>query len=757
MRVEKFLIAVVAGLLTSCSFFHDTTAVRFHQQQDVGSVHVAVQSVAPFEGYISSLQPQFTLSTEQAIAAAIQQTQTEDSQLFRALLASLNVSGHQLSGSRTKTFNADGTTTPSGSATTTPGDASKVVAPAAAPDNALGDLSLPDSHANLDQSLTFRTAAALLQEVTLLDNYVRDAAIARHSRPYVVRLLVTLLPSARLEPYDAYTTISFFEAVVPEERSRLVCSDVTRIGPNGRPRTDQICTPEATLATASGMSSVDYGKTRDCEGRDVEILPLLVTDNLESSLHSDTSQRIRDMALALQAFSGATSIGGNARARSEDANKTLNRNLNSLFTLARVAPNTVEARLGAAYANDHYVMVPRTYNVTVIALIPTADSDNASTDEIIPCSNLTFTAQTRMRDADRGTLLPSRPVHALTTQLRETAANWRLRYDPKTESALYGLIREAELGDFAAFKLLWEALKKEQPQSWVADNRAARVLWNEMVALSTLTGRSSGKFQVPLNAASFFSDDSHGTLIDDGKITVLQLIGGANLAADRIDATLLVHSATGTTFHLNNTEAAVGLDGRTANIKFPSLYKLLKKGAPAKVFATVRYLSGTRDWQFHSFKHVWWPQHAQLKSDSDDGLSHEMGARFREDPIAYVCTVDEEADKKDGPKAGFSVIVPSRVIRANRDGVGDLAIEFRSDDKDKPQAVHFAIAQGGFIDHTIPNISFTGAERIVQSDSAYVLTLKNLVVGSKITLHAFRLEGKAEVPAPDMDVVVIGR
>jgi hypothetical protein len=626
------------------------------------------------------------------------------------------------------------------------------VAPAAAPTNALGDLSLPDSHANLDQSLTFRTAAALLQEVTLLDNYVRDAAIARHTRPYVVRLLVTLLPSARLEPYDAYTTISLFEAV----KAPVVCSTVIVIGPDGKPREELRCTTEAPLATVSGKSTDDYLHTRGCEGRDVEILPLLVTDNLESSLHSDTSQRIRDMALALQAFSGATSIGANTRERSEDASKTLNRNLNSLFTLARIAPNTVEARLGAAYANDRYVMVPRTYNVTVIALIPTSESGKPFTDEIIPCSDLTFTAQTRIRDAERGTLLPSRPVHSLGPQLRQTAANWRLRYDRTTESALYGLIREAELGDFEGFKLQWQALKQQQPNSWVAEDRAARVLWNEMVALSTLTGRSGGKFQVPLNPPSFFSDQSHGALIDDGKTSVLQLIGGANLAADRIDATLLVHPAIGTPFHVNNTEAAVGLDERTATIKFPSLYKLLKKGAPAKVFVTVRYLSGTRDWQFHSFKRVWWPQHSKLASETDDGLDHEMGARFREDPIAYLCTVDEEADKKDGPKAGFSVIVPSRIIRANRDGIGDLAIEFRSDDKDKPQSVHFAITQGGFIDHTMPNVSLTGAERIVQSDSAYVLTLKNLVVGSKVTLHAFRLEGKTEVPAPDMDVAVIG-
>jgi hypothetical protein len=60
-------------LLSSCSFFHDNPP-RFQQQDEAGSVHVTVQSVAPFESYISSLQPQFPLSSQDAIAEAIIRT-----------------------------------------------------------------------------------------------------------------------------------------------------------------------------------------------------------------------------------------------------------------------------------------------------------------------------------------------------------------------------------------------------------------------------------------------------------------------------------------------------------------------------------------------------------------------------------------------------------------------------------------------------------------------------------------------------------
>jgi hypothetical protein len=321
---------------------------------------------------------------------------------------------------------------------------------------------------------------------------------------------------------------------------------------------------------------------------------------------------------------------------------------------------------------------------------------------------------------------------------------------------LYDLVRNAELGDFSAFKERLKKVTEKQTGSWVRDSRAATALWTEMVSLSMLTGRSSGKFQVPLNPAAFFSDQSHGTLLDDGKTTVLQLIGSANLSADRIDATLRVRSGSDD-FYINNTDASVGPDGRTATIKFVSLFKVLKKKAPSQVNVTVRYLAGTRDWQFHSFKNVWWPMHPKQNSDNDDGRDHEMGARFREDPIGYISLVDEDQDKKDGPKPGFSMIVPSRIVRANRDGIGDLAVEFRSAEKGKPQNVHFGVSQGAFIDHAVPDIPLTGAERIVASDRAFVLTLKNLVVGSKLTLHAFRLEGDTEVPVTDIDVAVVGR
>jgi hypothetical protein len=754
--VASFIV-LSSLVLSSCSFFHDTSPVRFHQQEEAGSVHVAVQSVAPFEGYINSLQPQFALNSEQALAEAIQQTQTEDSQVFRALLASLNISGPQISGSKTTTLNADGTTTTSGTSTTKPGDASTVVAAAAAPANPLGTLTLPSTTVGLDRSLKYQAAASLLQYVTGIDNYVRDAAIRRAARPYLVRLLVTLLPSARLEPYDAYSTISLFESATAKEsllettaaksilslKPTLDCQDKDQ-------RATKDCHKGSQPKITNSDTKPEPEPISDCQGRPIDVLPLLVTDNLESSLHSAAVDRIRDFALAIQAFSGNTSVAGNTRARSEDANKTLNNNLNSLLTLAQLAPNTIEARMGATFANGNFEMIPRTYTVTVIALVPTGGT--GIKNEIIPCSDLTFTAQTRMRDAERGTLLPAWPVDPINRQLKQLADNWGLQYDRSTRSDFYDLVMQAEAGSFDGFKRRLEVIAHRQKPSWITAERA-RMIWGEVVALSTLTGRSSGDFQVPLREVKFFNDGTHGTLVDDGKTTTLRLTGGLNIAGDRLYGTLRV-TANDQDFYINNTEASVDLDGRSATLKFDSLYKLLKKKPPTKVNATVEYDQGAREWQWVSaYTRVWWPQHPVKPGEIDYKLTR-AGDRFREDPIPYILSVD---DQKELTKPGFTMTVPSRSIHPDHAGIGQLAVEFRSTDKKKPQSVHFGVTGGAFIDRVVPDVPLSGAERIVQTDSAFVLTLKNLIPGSAVKLHAFRLDGDNEVPVDDVEVAVVGR
>lgn len=732
VSVAAFFIVVT---LVSCSHFRDTSALRFDKQEDVGSVHVAMQSVAPFEGYINSLQPQFAFNTDQAIAAAIQQTQTEDSQLFRALIASLNLSLSQNTESKTTTLKEDTTTSTTGTTTKAPGDLSKVTPPAVAPANALGALTLPSNTVGIDQSLKFRAAAALLQEVALLNNYVRDAAIHRGARPYVVRLLVTLMPNAHLEPYDAYSTISFFETPGGDFLQTKGVDAWTRGEEDGRQEVR-----DALVAA----------RTRTCTDP-VEVIPLLVTDNLESSLHSDTVQRIRDMAAALQGFVSNAAVGASARSRAEDASKTLNQNLNSLFTLALISPNSVQARLGAVYANNHFVMVPRTYNVTVILLVPTATRHGIGT-EILPCSNINFTSLTQMRDAERGTLVPSRLAEALEPQFQLLASNWNLDSAPRSLPLYYDLANDAGRGDYAGFQQRLKTIPAARGlTSWAATPGGATSIWNDFVALAAMTGRSGGIIQIPLNEPKFFEDDSYGTLIDDGKSTELVLKGATNILADRMSG-LLKFDRDGKTIYLNNTDVSVGLDGRSATLKFPSLHKLAKNGEPGKIFISVRAEQGSREWQTSTYTNVWYPMHPQRQDEKDDLFTHPMGERFREDPINYIFAGPADPDTTD---PGYTLTIPSRPIHRGDDGSGLLAIEFRSKKHDKPQEVHFTVS-GGFIGAIEPAVQRQGADFVVSSDGAYVLTLKSLVAGTKLTIHSFRLEGEQPI-AVDNQVEVAAK
>jgi hypothetical protein len=80
----------------------------------------------------------------------------------------------------------------------------------------------------------------------------------------------------------------------------------------------------------------------------------------------------------------------------------------------------------------------------------------------------------------------------------------------------------------------------------------------------------------------------------------------------------------------------------------------------------------------------------------------------------------------------------------------------RSTDKKVPQSVRFGVVGGAFIDSVQPDVQLSGADRIVKTDAELKLTLKNLIPGSAVKLHAFRLDGDSEIPVDDIEVAVIG-
>jgi hypothetical protein len=762
---------------TSCSFFTTPRQTTFHHQEDAGTVQVAVQSVAPFEDYISTLEPKFTLSTQDALSAALTQTQTEDSQIIRELLANVSVALPQITRTTSKKSSLDGTTT-----TTTetvdheskPGTVGDVKT--GDPQAKAADASLPTSAAGVDfdQSLKYRAAAALLQEVSLLNHYVRDAAVSTGTRPYIVRMLVTVLPSARNEPYDAYTTISFFTD--PASKPATSWAYRALATPTKAQITDEMTDSEkeAALNTATvEKTAIDAIKQNvrkwSCSMKPVAVIPLLVTDDLESSLHQNTANVIRDLAAALSGTLSNVGFGAAARNRAQDLDKTLNRNLNSIFALGQAGPNAVQARLGAAYANGRYVTVARTYNVSLLVMVKSGAGEvgflkeipeeagnvpeverhiTSIASEVIPCPGLVFTAQTEMRNVEKGKRIAS----ATDSARRRTLETLTRAIDPPSGSTnIQSLFDTAVMGDFDRFSIAYGA----------GSEKRTAFAWTQALAIVQASGWSSGEFRVPLSEVTLPAVGDQFTVFDDGKVAKLTINNASNILPDRLRAALKVQTSDPNRewLFLIDDNVEVGPDGRRATFTFPSVAGILGHDVTTKnVFAAIRYMPGLRNWQTGGTKvSLDWHATSPLRDCNKNPKDEVCIARDRqliqkdEVPIAYFL-----APKKEPPEPGYSIRVPSPIIRTGPDGVGELAIEIRSDDPKAPKQVHVLVDSGAYIDDVTPALAFVGADRVA-SDGAYVIKLKNLRPGTKVALNTFRLDDKNPVPFKTTPIDVVAK
>jgi len=173
--------------------------------RDVASVHVAVQSVAPFEDYIAALQPTFKMTADDALNKAVAQTRTQGTEMLTAFIAAFTAS-----------MRGGGVAAPADEkplSAATPDAVSRTITPA-----------LPEGKPELDQIVLHNSATALMQYVAQLNTYVRDAAVATRTRPYLVRMQISVLPTTSTRGYDAYSTVSFFTESGPASQGRYLAS-----------------------------------------------------------------------------------------------------------------------------------------------------------------------------------------------------------------------------------------------------------------------------------------------------------------------------------------------------------------------------------------------------------------------------------------------------------------------------------------------------------------------------------------------------
>jgi hypothetical protein len=466
--------------LCACKAGVEYNATRVDTTREAGSVHIAVLSVAPWERYVSALQPQFHLTEEQALASVVRDSRKVRTETMDAM----GISG-ELKG---KKGGADGEAPSSGL---------QVIGGGPIVPQSLWEGKNPDEHP--DAMLEYSTATSLFQEVQLLNRYVQDAAIPSGHRAYVVRMQVALMPRRRHEPYDAYTTIGFFTTRREEGESGDVA---VSLGSRGTPGT-QLRGSDLHLAA---------------DGQGARVIPLLVTENLEASFESRMAESLQALSLSLSSFAPSVTGGlGVDALQSSNSASVYARDLNGLLTVARLSENSLRVRLGAMQESTaNYAMVPRTHNITILLTLP---ESAAGVVDLV--------ARTVLIDAETGLALPGSTRMEVENLTRVVLANYELGGNLELASELLGA---AQANHQQAFL---ESLQRKLPVGHTALTYA-HSLWIDLTGLMAGSQYASSRFELPghgdetAELSTGFHDQTP-ILLDDGRSVATVRIHGIRL------------------------------------------------------------------------------------------------------------------------------------------------------------------------------------------------------------------------------------
>jgi hypothetical protein len=514
-RIGLLLVAGTLGACASSSggFFEPTRAA---DQREAGSVHVAVLAVAPWSHYESALQPQFRLDAEDARDMVVRDTASGYESSERNVGLALGVTEDADEHSR-----REAPSTSSYSQTRLGGG----------------------SAGRSDAMLEYWAATALFQEVQLLNRSVRDAAIPSGYRAYLVRLQLSLMPRRRNEPYDTYTTLSFF-------RPDLAQPLADRDGSDAR-----IHEPVVTSLRAASTRRTDL-----LPGSGPCVLPLVATDNLEASNQSRAGAETHRLALDFLGFPGDFATNLQAQFFQEQLQAQVNaRDLNSLLTVARLSENSLRVRLGALQqATARYAMVPRNHYVTLLLMVP---------EEAPPVVDLV--AQTTLVDAETGEELQATGEEHVGELLSGVAARLgRPELDPNT---LQGLLSCVQRNDQEGYQeLLFAHLGSDHGPE------LAHELWLELVQLMVGSQFASFRFELPghgewdIQPDEFY--DQTPLAIDDGQGATVVALHGAEFG-ERIELTAMLR------LEVEGREVSLPAESvekleREVRLSFPSLAAL---------------------------------------------------------------------------------------------------------------------------------------------------------------------------------------
>ncbi|MEM6749471.1 MAG: hypothetical protein AAF612_03280 [Planctomycetota bacterium] len=342
-------MARILTLAVCCAAYVATAGCSTPYQDELGSTHVAVLSVTPWEDYRAELAPKYELTAEKARELAVADSLQVEEVFLDALRTRLGAqfapSGVLQEGFGATTLGGESETGVTRAGENIPDGSFETDSPRIRREGAPSAIDAKTLRS--DAFLSYLAATALFQEVKMLNRYVQDASIRNDYTPYIVRLQVTNLPVDKENPYDVYSNIAFFNS------------------PVGLPAREY----------QNKIVQYIYDFMRGILQHEVQhlpvVVPLLVTDNVEAALRARRTETLLQIAGAVSAaYAG---IGGefDFEKVNQQLRDTLGRDYNSLFTVGRLADNAVRVRIGARQSpgDGEFQSTPQTHNVTLLVLV----------------------------------------------------------------------------------------------------------------------------------------------------------------------------------------------------------------------------------------------------------------------------------------------------------------------------------------------------------------------------------------------------
>lgn len=715
----RVAFGVVSLLIYGCEGVQLYEPHRVERQDQAGVVNLAVTLVAPWEDYVAALKPKFELTAEKALDKVIPRTTTLDERFFDALAAKARVGLPQTSVAKSERESSmDGAASTSSERTETrqPGQLPPESAIPAVPErdpSKLVGLADKDRALHEEPMLEYTAAAALFQEVQLLNRYVEDAAQRYSYRPYIVRMQIAVFPYARNQPYDLYSTFAFYPSCKSSEK---------------------------------GYAAV--------------VVPLLVTDNLEGTLKSRTTDTIRQLSLALSFL--VQGVVGEAGLKSlrEELRSIVGTDINSLMTVSRRTDNTIYVRLGAArQPTAGYAMIPRTHAITFLLMVD---------EKIAECEQqrgqIKVIAKTVLRDAMNGKELPVRDRELeyadIAKVLRTYHPEWRVDARECRAALKEEKVRDAETMPAAklekAFhdRLLSKVFKNDYDSFYKIlhdcefKTLLARELWLQIVEITERREFTGAGFDLPRPSPFEPPKDQAQSilLLDDGKTSMTaRLQGGSGIVPGRTSARLTLKLKTDKELPFMATSISMGSEagGRNPIFVFPSVAAL--KVADLK-------LGGYR------------LEGSMLEVFCVPGRWDSQAARSKcNDKREYknLYYLKQPTEPLPEPPA-FSLRVGTESMVADKAGNGRLKLFVKFEKEDDQAIIDTVEITVGNADvekveaEPLGKASLSQGKITVSGDAAVILTLRNLVEGKKLDIKAIGKKGKKTVgSSPSVPAVTV--